>query len=154
MNELIRNVPASDPANYDQTPLALLAEFLEGAKEELETVKKQVELIEKAISKRVEESVALARRMNLKPEGTIHVVVEGCDVKHVVPKRLEWNQDVLREAVAKLQALGVDVEAKGIKFKLDVGIKDWERMPKEIADMISPGLTIKHGKPTFEVTAS
>jgi hypothetical protein len=137
----------ADENPYDILALPMLLIKQESIKEELQAVQKIAEQIDLAIRTRVADAVADARAEAGKFEGTIHAVVEGCEVISNVPKRVEWDTDKLNELARDL-----DGAEHWIDFKLSVSEKKYTSMPPAIRKIIDAARTLKHGKETLKIT--
>ena len=132
---------------YDELPLARLQNSLESVQAEIEALEKIQGQIESAIANRVEPAVKEARDELQKYEGTVRVVVEDCEVKHTVAKRVEWDTKKLDQIAA-----GLEDASHWIDFKLSISEKKYDAMPPVLRSQCDAARTIKHGKPKIELT--
>lgn len=145
------HVPGASNNPYAGLKLSTLQSRLELAKTDVETAKATVELIESEIASRVAESVEVARKLANKETGVIHVVVEGCDVKHDQPKSIAWDSKALMGACSRMQGAGVD-PYEHVEIKLSVTEKKYEKLPPELRKWILPARTEKRGSPKITIT--
>lgn len=136
---------------HDATPLPLLVEILDHVTEELAAVEKRKSEIKSAIERRVADAVTKARAELNKAEGTIHAVVEGCEVTSVIPKSIKWDEKALNIAADAMVKLNLD-PFDWIDFSPSVSEKKFDCMPKNVRDLVLPARTLKHGKEKLEVT--
>lgn len=132
-------------------PLAALQQLLDEANERLAQAKKMSADIEAEIASRVANAVAQARKLAGKTEGSIRVVVDGCEVKSTVPKKITWDDAGLIATARKIAELGED-PTKYMKFEASISEKVFEVMPEALKELCAPHRTLSHGKEKIEVT--
>lgn len=148
-----RTSPGSNllPTDYANTALPHLVALLENAQQEVAAAQRVVDQIQSAISDRVRDAVTAARVELQKFEGTVRVVVEGCEVKSDVPKRVEWDSAKLLEAGEEISRLGED-PSRFIDIKCSISERKFEVLPRVISALVSDARTVKHGKERLDVT--
>lgn len=136
---------------YAKANLPLLLEFQASVAEELAAVKKRQEAIDEAIALRVSSAVKAARDELQKNEGTVNAVVDGCEVKSTVPKRVDWDSKKLMLACEKIAQMGEE-PSKWIDFKLSVSERKYDVLPSAIHKLVADARTLKHGKEVLAIT--
>ena len=131
---------------YGEMPLPRLAVSLESVEEEIDALEKVKDQISKAIADRVEPAVTEARTELEKFEGAVRVAVEGCEVVHTVPKRVEWDTKALDAAAQQIPDA-----SHWIDYKLSISEKKYSAMPDALRSLIDAARTIKHGKAKIEI---
>ena len=122
--------------------------------QELHDVQTILQDIEAAIGERVEQKIAARRDYEKKSTGTIHAVIDGMDVKSVVPKRVEWDQDKLEEAIAELE-LEYSITfnpAEYVDYTMKISEEAYGRMPPHVKRAVDRARIVKHGKERIELT--
>lgn len=112
------------------------------------------EAIDVEINGLIKTSIDQARALAAKETGTVNVVVDGVTVKHVIPKKVEWDQAKLKSKWDEIKKEGDDPTAY-IKKKetFTVGEKEFETFAPEVKIFFSDARTVSYGTPqiTFEV---
>jgi DNA-binding transcriptional MerR regulator len=134
-----------------ELPLAALQQLLDEANARLVQAKKMSADIEAEIAKRVASVVQQARELAGKTEGSIRVVVDGCEVKSTIPKKIKWSNEGLNDVAREIAAGGAD-PYEWIKFEASISEKVFEVMPDALKKLCAPHRTLSHGKETIEVT--
>lgn len=141
----------ADRNPYEGFNLPILVSKLESAQHEAKAAAKVVQQIEEAIEHRAREALDAAREAMGKEDGTIHAVVDGCDVTSTIPKRVEWDTDSLNELASKWAAEGEDVRHY-IEFKLSMKESIYKALPPVKRKQVDACRTTKHGKEKIVVT--
>ena len=141
----------SDSSRYAKLSLPDLQINLDRAKAAEEAAAQIVEDIQAAIEKRVEESAKAARQLADKETGSIHVAVDGCDVKHTIPKTVKWDTPKLLNVAAQLSTENID-PYQYIDFKLSIPERSYDTLPLKVKQLVRDARTEKHGKPQIVVT--
>lgn len=145
------HVPGASKNPYEGLKLSTLQSRLELAKTDVETAKATVELIESVIASRVAASVEAARKLADKETGVIHVVVEGCDVKHDQPKSISYDQPGMMGFCSQLTGRGLD-PYNFVEIKFSISEKVWNTLPADIKKLALPTRTEKRGSPKITIT--
>jgi hypothetical protein len=135
----------------EQLPLAALQQLLEKADAQAELAAKEAAKVRSEIAKRVASIVAQARELAGKNEGSIRVVVEGCEVKSSVPKKVSYDNDGLMAVAREMGERGIDPTTY-IKFEAKISERVYETMPDALKELCAPHRTLSHGKEAIEVT--
>ena len=148
-NELLRN----DANPYQSLRLEQLREKRKQVELQLEDAKHALGEIDDAIHSKVDAEVAMSRKYHQKPDGTIRVVVDGVEVASTVPKRVEWDSDLLDEVCSQLEVQGYN-PMEYVKYKLSISETVYKKMPSDLRKMVDKARTTKHGKEKIELGES
>jgi len=85
-----------------------------------------------------------------KSTGTVRFEVDGYMVVADLPKRPEYNQVKLKEAVEALRKWGEDPE-NYVGIEIKVAESKYTAWPPGIRDLFEPARTLKTGKPSYKL---
>jgi hypothetical protein len=83
--------------------------------------------------------------------GTAHVSDGALHVKYEVPKKVTWNQTILKEMAERIVASGDKVEDY-IDIKLSVSESRYTNWPTALQEQFAAARTVEEGKPTITLT--
>lgn len=83
--------------------------------------------------------------------GTSHVNDGGLHVKYELPKKVSWNQAILKEMAERIVASGDKVEDY-IEVKLSVSESRYTNWPQALQEQFATARTVEEGKPTITLT--
>ena len=98
---------------------------------------------------------AQARRKALgKDTGAITIAMadSGYVVRADSPKKVEWDQAKLRQAMDVLRTWGED-PAEYMTMALAVPEARYNNMPRKLQEVFEPARTVSHGRPSFKIEA-
>ena len=101
------------------------------------------------IENMVHEELIKQRTIMGKETGTISLLMFGVTVKQDIPKKVEWDQDILKGIYAKIKKADDDPETY-IGVKYNVAEKKFSTFPEQVKTMFNPARTIKTGKPSYK----
>ena len=149
MEQLLKNSETKDNP-YQDLGLEHLFEIRSGLQSEVKQIQKLIKDANEAIEARVAEAVSEKRRMYEKETGSVDVEVEGLEVKHDVPKKVEWLQRELAEVADELGAMGHDPHDIVAK-KLSVNENVYKNLPEKVQWLLNAARVVKHGKTNIEL---
>ena len=80
--------------------------------------------------------------------GTVNIETPSFKIKTVVSKKVNWNEDVLRQVANQIRSAGQDPEAY-IKYKLSVSETDFKKFPEQIQQAFLPARSVEPSKPVI-----
>ena len=83
--------------------------------------------------------------------GTAHVNDGALHVKYELPKKVIWNQTILKEIAERIVASGEKVEGY-IDIKLSVSESRYTNWPPSLQEQFSAARTVEEGKPIIILT--
>lgn len=83
--------------------------------------------------------------------GTAHVSDGALHVKYELPKKVTWNQAVLKEMAERIAASGEKVEDY-IDVKLSVSESRYSNWPTALQEQFAAARTVEEGKPSITLT--
>ena len=101
------------------------------------------------IENMVYEEINQQRAVAGKETGTISLLISGVTVKQDIPKKVEWDQDILKDIYTKIKDADDD-PALYIGVKYNVPEKSFSTFPAQVQNMFNPARTIKTGKPSYK----
>ena len=137
------NLTEQPPGTLDQLPIETLARLKSAAEEHAASASQMLAILHGVFERRY------ADRLN--STGTTHREDGGYDIKITVPKRVDWNQQRVAEAVATVESWGED-PTEYVDMKITVAERKYDAWPSAIRDLFEPARTVKAGKPKFEVS--
>ena len=140
------DVPQLATLPIDQ--LALLADDVTALKAD---AKMLGDKLATALHSRFGDQAAVTRRMEGKDTGRVRFLVGGFEVVADLPKRTEWEQARLAEAVATLRRWGED-PADYVAIEMSVPESRYAAWPPRIRTLFEPARTVGTGRPTYTVT--
>ena len=125
--------------------LALLADDVTALKADARTLGDKLAI---ALHARFGDQAAVTRRMAGKDTGRVRFQVSGFEVVADLPKRTEWEQARLAEAVATLRGWGED-PADYVVIEMSVPESRYAAWPPRIRTLFEPARTVGTGRPSY-----
>ncbi|PJK07640.1 hypothetical protein CO610_08290 [Lysobacteraceae bacterium NML95-0200] len=97
------------------------------------------------------EQARAALRESGRDFGTAHVNDGALHVKYELPKKVTWNQAVLKEMAERIAASGEKVEDY-IDVKLSVSESRYSNWPTTLREQFAAARTVEEGKPSITLT--
>lgn len=147
----LRTMPATDIAALPADLLALLRDDSDAA---LAAAKSAKERLDDALALKYAARAAELRRQAGKDTGTVRLDDGGVTVVADLPKRVDWNQDMLADLAERIRGAGDDpAEYLDVTFK--VPERKYAAWPGSIRDAFTAARTVRTGKLAIrlEVTA-
>jgi hypothetical protein len=104
-----------------------------------------------ALHARFGDQAAVARRMAGKDTGRVRLVMDGVEIVADLPKRTEWQQAKLAEAVAALRGWGED-PADYVTIEMSVPESRYGAWPPRIRALFEPARTASAGRPSYTLS--
>ena len=147
----INDVGAMPIADIIQLSAEHLALLQEDASANLEAAKRLKDWIDGAITHRYAERAINARRTEHKDTGTIRFLDDTVTVIADLPKKIDWDQDLIAEVIERIRA-GGDDPAEYVEISFKVPERKYTAWPESIRATFAPARTVKTGKQTFRLT--
>lgn len=95
---------------------------------------------------------ALSRRYadGLNDTGTHHRSESGFDITVTIPKRIDWDQEKIAEAVETIRGWGED-PSDYVDIRTTVAENKFKAWPPALRDLFAPARTVKAGKAKIEI---
>jgi hypothetical protein len=116
-------------------------------------LREQLAEVDEEINIEIAGPVAQARQLSGKDTGTVDVLVDGVKVKHLVPKRVVWDQEKMWNIWERIEAAGDDPENyMTVKTTHTVKEKQYDSFPDPVRAIFAEAREVRAGKPkiTFE----
>lgn len=97
------------------------------------------------------EQARAALRESGRDFGTAHINDGALHVKYELPKKVTWNQAVLKEMAERIAASGEKVEDY-IDVKLSVSESRYSNWPTTLREQFAAARTVEEGKPSFTLS--
>lgn len=137
-------------ADLESQPLAELDRMLRLVASAEETARNYRQLLQSVMHHRFHERAQTLRTDAGKATGTVRFEQDGFTVIADLPKRLEYDQRKLREAVQALQKWGEDPE-NYVSLEIKVSEAKYSAWPPAVRQLFEPARTLKTGKPTYKL---
>ena len=144
----LRAMDAQQLAILPIDQLALLADDVTALKADAKTLGDKMSAI---LHARFGDQAAVTRRMEGKDTGRVRLLVDGFEVVADLPKRTEWGQAQLRDAVATLRGWGED-PADYVAIEMSVPESRYAAWPPRIRALFEPARTVGTGRPSYTLT--
>ncbi|PJK06618.1 hypothetical protein CO612_03375 [Lysobacteraceae bacterium NML71-0210] len=97
------------------------------------------------------EQARAALRESGRDFGTAHVNDGALHVKYELPKKVTWNQAILKEMAERIAASGDKIEDY-IDVKLSVSESRYSNWPTTLREQFAAARTVEEGKPSITLT--
>ncbi|GAA0573955.1 hypothetical protein MOJ79_10785 [Calidifontimicrobium sp. SYSU G02091] len=97
------------------------------------------------------EQARAALRASGRDFGTAHIRDGALHIKYELPKRVTWNQIILKEMAERIVAAGDKVEDY-IDIKLSVSETRYSNWPQALQQQFAAARTVEEGKPVITLT--
>lgn len=145
----LRGMDVTEAAGLPIAHLALLLDEVGALKAD---AKRLADLLTDALHQRFGEAASAARRADGKDTGRVRLEADGFEVVADAPKRVEWHQGRLADAVATIRGWGEDT-ADYVTTELRVPESRFTAWPPRIRDVFAPARTVATGRPSYTLIA-
>ncbi len=146
--DAIRSLPIGEIAQLPAEHLALLQE---DAAASLEAGKRLKEWIDSAIALRFADHAQALRREAGKDTGAIRFEQDGVTVVADLPKRVDWDQDLITAVVDRIRASGED-PTQYVDIMIKVPERKYTAWPENIQAAFAPARTVRTGKQSINLS--
>jgi hypothetical protein len=144
----ILNVPIGSLTKYETKQLY---EYLTEANKRLGEAKKFREWIHSAIALKYDVFMKTRRQRLEKDTGIIHIDEPDFKITNDVPKKVEWNQDILGKLLAGFVAKGGNIPDY-VEVTYHISEAKYNALPEKIKHQLNAARIIKLGKPIYKLT--
>jgi hypothetical protein len=137
-------------AELENLPLADLDRLIQRVSEAEETARHYKQFLQGVLHRRFGERAHQLRQDAGKSTGTVRFSDEGFTVVADLPKRTEYDQRKLKEAVEALRKWGEDPEHY-VSLEVKVAESKYTAWPPAVRQLFEPARTLKPGKPTYKL---
>ena len=137
-------------AELEHLPLPELEQILQQIEGVKATVRHYDIVLQSALNRRFGERAQQLRQAVGKPAGIVRLDEGDYQVIADLPKRPEYDQAKLKDAVATLRSWGEQPEDY-ISFEIKVAEARYNAWPPAIRKLFEPARTLKTGKPSFKL---
>ena len=141
------NLPAGELAQLPVELLAALQGELDHAAKQLKSANAKFST---ALDVRYASRAAEARRACGKDTGTVRLIDGDYTVVADLPKRVDWDQEILAHCARNIAASGED-PAEFIDTKLSVSERKYTALPEARRKGFEPARTVGFGKASFKL---
>lgn len=138
----LENIKDQSPGVLDALPIEMLANLQAQADAHLADASQMVAILHGVLSRRY--------AAGLNDTGTHHRADGDYDITVTVPKRVEYDQDGLAEAIETIRGWGEN-PADYVETKITVSESKYKAWPPAIRNLFEPARTVKAGKPAFKI---
>ena len=146
IDELI-NLPAGEIAQLPVELLAAMQQEIDAAARQMKAVTARFNA---ALEIRYATRAAEARRTCGKDTGTVRIGDGDYTVIADLPKRVDWDQDLLAEMVERIRTAGGD-PSQYVDIAFKVPERKYAAWPDVIRLDFEPARTVGHGRPSFQL---
>lgn len=141
-------MPIGEIANLPVEQLAMLLEDVAALKAQ---AKRYDDWMNGALTIRYGEKAQAARLAEGKDTGTVRVKDSGMAVVCDLPKKVEYSQAKLREALRIIESWEGEDPADYIEIKLGVSETKYNAWPATIRKVFEPARTVSTGRPSYKL---
>lgn len=134
----------------DDIPIDQMQVLFDAVAARRKEIKEQDEKLTASMMRRYGPIADNLRRTLGKDTGRVSLRDGDFVVRADLPKKISWNDAMLREAVDKLLDQKDDPD-EYVTIKVEVSEKKYDAWPSKIRKMFEPGRTVGTGRPTFEI---
>jgi hypothetical protein len=138
------------PDEASRIPVDQLALLLEDLAELKADAKALGDLLNDALHARYGDQAAILRRAEGKNTGRVRIGDADFEVVADLPKKVEWHQERLAEAVETVRGWGED-PAHYVTTELRVPEARYAAWPPRIRSVFEPARTVAAGRPTYSL---
>lgn len=145
--EQLRGMNAEQAARL---PVAHLAMLLEDVTDLKADAKRLDDLLHTAMSLAFADTAAAKRKEAGKDAGTVSIPDGDFIIRADLPRKVEWDQAKLAEAVETVKGWG-EAPSDYVKVALSVPESKWSAWPESIRKVFEPARTVSNGRASFKI---
>jgi len=149
-SQILTQVVAMPATQLAEASPDILQKALVAAMTEVTQAKKHLEHIEHAIDVRYAQQAKALRLAQGKDTGVVHFDDGKVRVTADLPKKVEWDQKLLSELVARIAAAG-DNPVEFVDTSYRVSETKYQAWQESLRSQFTPARTVKVGKPTYRL---
>lgn len=132
----------------DELPIEVLADLQEQMTQQQNLLDRAGERMADLIGRKYGQRLKVAQASS--DTGTFRIAEGNYEIKMVITKRVEWDQDFLAALRKKITDAGDDA-GQYIKTSFGVGEREYQSWSDKIKSAFLPGRTLKPSKPSYEI---
>jgi len=144
----MRQMPLGEVANLNAVLLARLQEQAISAVEQAKLTK---DFLDGVLTRRYADRADQIRKEAGKDSGSVRFVDDGVHVMADLPKKVDWNQQSLKEIVDRIRCAGEDPD-EYVEITYKVAERKFTAWPQHTRRSFEAARTLKTGKPTFKLS--
>ena len=137
-------------AELENLPLADLDRLIQRVSDAEDTARHYKQFLQSVLHHRFGERAHQVRQEVGKNTGTVRFDVDGHTVIADLPKKVEYDQRKLKEAVEALRKWGENPEDY-VSLEVKVAEAKYTAWPPAVRQLFEPARTLKAGKPTYKL---
>ena len=137
-------------AELESLPLADLDRLIQRVSDAEDTARHYKQFLQGVLHRRFGERAHQLRQDAGKNTGTVRFDVDGHTVIADLPKKVEYDQCKLKEAVEALRKWGENPEDY-VSLEVKVAETKYTAWPPAVRQLFEPARTLKAGKPTYKL---
>ncbi|NBV06486.1 MAG: hypothetical protein EBS06_04535 [Proteobacteria bacterium] len=145
--EQVPNIPVG---NLSKLPPEELLSLQEQAAKHLQRAKMLKEWLDNSIALKYRDVASNIRRLDSKDTGTVHFTDGDFKVTSVLTKKVEWNQDRLKDVVTAIKKHG-DNPDEYVETSYKISETKYTAWPEHIKNIFKPARVLKTGAETFKI---
>ena len=148
--ELLHAIGQLPLADLDVLPLPDMERMLQRVEAMKSTLRHYDLVLQSALNRRFGDQAQSLRQAAGKQTGTVRLVEAGFEIVADLPKRVEYDQARLQDAVDTLRGWGEKPEDY-VSFEIKVAEARYNAWPPAIRKLFEPARTLKTGKPSYKL---
>lgn len=149
----LSQVPNIHIGKLADLPADQLMDLQKQAADHFEKAKRLKEWIDGAISIKYQNDISLLRNKQNKATGSIFIRDGNFKVTSVIPKKVDWDQEKLKDVVAAIKKHG-DNPDEYVETSYKVLENKYTSWPEHIKNIFKPARLVKTGKESFKIEGS
>jgi hypothetical protein len=149
----LEDVPNIPVGTLSKLTAQELLSLQEQATQFLQRAKMLKDWLDNSISLKYREVAANIRQLDSKNSGTIHFTDGDYKITSVLPKKIEWDQERLKDVVIAIKQHGENPD-EYVESSYRVSETKYTAWPEHIKNIFRPARLFKVGKESFVITTS
>lgn len=149
-SDFLNDIGQLQVAELEHLPITELDNLMRRINAARETVRHYEQILQSALDKRFGDLARQLRQQAGKTTGTVRFTQDGYVVIADLPKKIEYDQKKLKEAVEALRNWGETPEDY-VSAEIKVSEAKYNAWPPSVRQLFEPARTLKTGKPSFKL---
>lgn len=152
INEItLADIPNLPIGKLSTLPPEQLLSLQDQAEKNLKRAKILKDWLDSSVSLKYREVAANIRQLDSKNSGTIHFTDGDYKITSVLPKKIEWDQERLKDVVIAIKQHGENPD-EYVESSYRVSETKYTAWPEHIKNIFKPARLFKVGKESFVIT--
>ena len=134
-------------------PADQLMDLQQQAADHFEKAKRLKEWIDAAISIKYQNDISLLRNKQNKATGSIYLRDGSFKVTSIIPKKVDWDQEKLKDVVSAIKKHGDNVD-EYVETSYKISETKYSAWPEHIKNIFKPARVVRTGKESFKIEAN